>query len=142
LIAFRNIFRQIPTDTAVDEASIEPLIIGQGMKLRYAPDAVVYNHGPETVRDFIKQRRRIYAGHLYVKDTLGYRVATMNGARILRQFFKLLRPDWRYFVWSPFIIALEIFVRMLGAYDYNIRKRNPYVWQMASSTKQDLVEAQ
>ena len=141
LIAFRNIFRQIPTDTAVDEASIEPLIIGQGMKLRYAPEAIVYNHGPETVRDFIKQRRRIYAGHLYVKDTLGYRVATMNGFRILRQYFKLLRPDWRYFLWGPLVIALEIFVRLLGAYDYNVRKRNPYVWQMAASTKQDLVEA-
>ena len=41
LISFRNIFRQIPNDTAVDEASIEPLIIGQGMKLRYAPEAIV-----------------------------------------------------------------------------------------------------
>ncbi len=78
LIAFRNVFYQIPFDSAVDEASIEPLIIGQGLKLHYAPDAVVLNRGPETLHDFLKQRRRIFAGHLYVRETLGYKVSTMS----------------------------------------------------------------
>jgi cellulose synthase/poly-beta-1,6-N-acetylglucosamine synthase-like glycosyltransferase len=140
LISFRNIFRQIPNDTAVDEASIEPLIIGQGMKLRYAPDAIVYNRGPENVRDFIKQRRRIFAGHLYVKDTLGYQVATMGGWRILRVYLKTMKRDWRYFIWGPMVIALEVYVRFLGTYDYVVRKRKPYVWQMAESTKKDLTQ--
>jgi len=140
LIAFRNFFRQIPNDTAVDEASIEPLIIGQGMKLSYAPDAIVYNRGPENVNDFMKQRRRIFAGHLYVTDTLGYKVATMGGIRILRLYLKTMKPDWRYFVWGPMVMLLEIFVRMLGTYDYTILKRKPYVWQMAESTKKDLAQ--
>lgn len=139
LIAFRNIFRQIPYDTAVDEASIEPLIIGQGMKLRYAPDAIVLNKGAETVRDFIKQRRRIFAGHLYVRETLGYRVATLNHWRILRIFLQNIRLDWRYFTWAPTIIALEVFVRALGAYDYSVRHRNPFNWNIVESTK-DLPE--
>jgi biofilm PGA synthesis N-glycosyltransferase PgaC len=141
LIAFRNIFRQIPTDTAVDEASIEPLVIGQGMKLQYAPEAIVFNHGPETVTDFIKQRRRIFAGHLYVKDTLGYQVATMGITRIFRCYLKIMQPNLRYFIWGPVIMALEVFVRLLGTYDYVVLKRKPYVWQMAESTKKDLVEA-
>ncbi len=140
LISFRNIFRQIPLDTAVDEASIEPLIIGQGMKLQYAPDAIVYNRGPETLHDFIKQRRRIYAGHLYVKDTLGYQVATMNSMRILALFLQNLKADWRYFFWAPFILALELYVRLLGKYDYAVRKRKPCVWQMVESTKKDLAK--
>ncbi len=139
LIAFRNIFRQIPYDTAVDEASIEPLIIGQGMKLRYAPDAIVLNKGPETVRDFIKQRRRIFSGHLYVRETLGYRVATLNHWRILRIFLQNIRLDWRYFAWAPAIIVLEVFVRILGTYDYSVRRRNPFNWSIAESTK-DLPE--
>lgn len=142
LIAFRNIFYQIPGDSAVDEASIEPLIIGQGMKLRYAPDAIVYNHGPESVRDFVKQRRRIFTGHLYVKDMLGYQVATMGTMRILRCYLKTMqRSDWRYYIWGPLIMALEVFVRTLGTYDYVVRKRNPYIWQMAESTKKDLAKA-
>jgi poly-beta-1,6-N-acetyl-D-glucosamine synthase len=139
LIAFRNIFRQIPRETAVDEASIEPLIVGQGLQLHYAPDAIVYNHGPENVRDFIKQRRRIYTGHLYVKDTLGYQVSTMKGTRILRALLRSLEPSWSSLIWAPAIVALEIFVRALGIYDYRVRKHNPFVWQMAESTKKDLV---
>jgi biofilm PGA synthesis N-glycosyltransferase PgaC len=139
LIAFRNIFRQIPFDSAVDEASIEPLIIGQGMRLLYAPEAVVLNKGPETVGDFLKQRRRIYAGHVYVKDMLGYKVSTMNGSRIAWLLAKTLRPNWRSFVWLPTIVALEIFARLWGAYDYTIWRRKPYAWSIAETTK-DLVE--
>ena len=138
LIAFRNIFRQIPRETAVDEASIEPLIIGQGLKLHYAPGAIVYDHGPETMRDFVKQRRRIYAGHLYVKETLGYRVATMRGTRIAGVLLKSLKPEWRCLLWTPAIVLLEVYVRALASYDYRVRKRNPFVWQMATSTKKDL----
>ncbi len=135
MIAFRNVFRQIPYDTAVDEASIEPLIIGQGLKCVYAPDAVIYNYGPETVRDYIKQRRRIFSGHIYVKKTIGYEVSTMNGFHIAHLFLKLVRPDWRFVVWAPMIIGLEIFVRLLGIYDFSWRNANPFQWQIAESTK-------
>lgn len=135
LIAFRNIFRQIPFESAVDEASIEPLIIGQGLRLVYAPAAVVLNKGPETVGDFIKQRRRIFAGHLYVKDTLGYKVSTMNGLWIALLFLKVMKRNWRYLFWGPAVIALEIFVRGLAMYDYVIWKRKPYTWAIAETTK-------
>lgn len=135
LIAFRNIFRQIPTETAVDEASIEPLIVGQGLRLHYAPQAIVRNRGPENLRDFITQRRRIFAGHLYVKDTLGYRVSTMNGLRIAWLFLTSFPKDWRYLTWGPAVILLEIFVRLLAIYDYRIWRRNPYNWPVAASTK-------
>jgi poly-beta-1,6-N-acetyl-D-glucosamine synthase len=135
LIAFRQIFHQIPNETAVDEASIEPLIIGQGFKCAYAPEAVVYNCGPETIRDFIKQRRRIYSGHLYVKETIGYEVSTMNGFRIIGLLFQIPRQKLRDIFRIPFIIFLEVFVRTLGAYDYYWRKRNPFKWPMVESTK-------
>jgi poly-beta-1,6-N-acetyl-D-glucosamine synthase len=135
LIAFRNIFRQIPYESAVDEASIEPLIIGQGLRLAYAPSAVVLNKGPMTVGDFIKQRRRIFAGHLYVRDTLGYKVSTMNGLRIFYLYLINMKRDWRYFTWGPAIMVLEVLVRWLATYDYVILKRKPYAWAIAESTK-------
>jgi len=140
LIAFRNIFRQIPYDSAVDEASIEPLILGQGLKLHYVPEAIVYNHGPETISDFFKQRRRIYAGHLYVKDILGYRVSTMSGWRILLLFLQEMQLDWRYFLWGPAAIILEVCARLRGAYDYRVWKRKPFIWAVAETTK-ELAEA-
>jgi len=141
LIAFRNIFRQIPYDSAVDEASIEPLIIGQGLRLVYAPEAVVRNKGPETVHDFLKQRRRIFAGHLYVKDMLGYQVSTMNSLRIAWLLLRNLKLDWRFFTWGLAIVALEVFARLWGTYDYVVWKRKPFAWSIAESTK-DLAEAE
>jgi biofilm PGA synthesis N-glycosyltransferase PgaC len=139
LIAFRNAFHKIPHDTAVDEASIEPLIVGQGFRLCYAPRAVVYNRGPERVGEFIKRRRANYAGHLYVKDTLGYKVATLSSVRSAWAVLRSARLDWRYFVWAPGVVALEAGVRLLAAYDYVFCKRKPYNWSMAASTKR-LVE--
>ena len=78
----RKVFERIPPHTAVDEASVEPLIRGQGYTVRYVPEAVVYNKGPDTVEDFLRQRRRIYAGHLEMQHQLGYSVSTMSGTKI------------------------------------------------------------
>jgi biofilm PGA synthesis N-glycosyltransferase PgaC len=136
LIAFRRIFRQIPYDSAVDEASIEPLILGQGLALGYAPEAIAYNRGPETVRDFFKQRRRIYAGHLYVRDTLGYRVSTMSSWRILFLFLTAMVVDWRYFAWGPAAIALEAVARLRGIIDYSVWRRKPFIWSVSETTKE------
>lgn len=136
LIAFRNVFYRIPFNSAVDEASIEPLIVGQGLRLHYAADALVLNKGPETVNDFLKQRRRIFAGHLYLKETLGYRVSTMSAARLAWLFLKDLKWEWRWFCWAPGVAALEVYVRLMGTYDYVICKRNPYNWAVVASTKQ------
>jgi poly-beta-1,6-N-acetyl-D-glucosamine synthase len=136
LIAFRHIFQQIPFETAVDEASIEPLVVGQGFQLRYAPKAVVYNKGPETAREYVIQRRRVNAGHLYVKDTLGYKVSTMSSLRSAWALLRSARLDWRYFVWAPGVVALEAYVRFLATYDYVFCKHRPYNWPTAASTKQ------
>ena len=84
MIAFIKIFERIPFHTSVDEASIEPVIRGQGYKVQYIPDAIVYNKGPDTVDDFLRQRRRIYSGHLDIQEMLGYSVSTMSGGVILK----------------------------------------------------------
>src|ERR1700737_2105445 len=46
VIAFRNVISGIPTDSAVDEISIQALISQLDYKLTYRPDCVVYNKGP------------------------------------------------------------------------------------------------
>ena len=69
-----GIVRNLPPESAVDEASIEQLVCNAGYRLAYVPEAVVHNHGPETVRDFIRQRRRIAAGHLWLRSVSGYSV--------------------------------------------------------------------
>lgn len=134
LIAFRKIFERIPYRTSVDEASVEPVIRGQGYGVMYVPTAIVYNKGPETVADFLRQRRRIYAGHLALRDTLGYSVSTMSGLRILGLMLRTM--DWRprEFVWTWAVAGLEAYGRILGRRDYE-KRRDHMVWEIAKTTK-------
>ena len=71
MIAFRRLFEMIDVETAVDEASIEQLIRAQGYQVQYVAAAIVYNKGADSIPDFIRQRRRIHAGHLEMTQTLG-----------------------------------------------------------------------
>jgi cellulose synthase/poly-beta-1,6-N-acetylglucosamine synthase-like glycosyltransferase len=135
LIAFRKVFDQIPPDVAMDEAFVEALIIRRGMQVRYAPDAVVYNMGPETVGDFVRQRRRNYAGHLYLQDKYGYQVSSLQNRRVLRIALEEVWGAIQLVTTLGILAVLEIYSRMLGAWDYRIRKRRHVVWDMAWTTK-------
>ncbi len=140
MVVFRTVFTRIPQHTAVDEASIEPLIRGQGYQVRYIPQAIVYNKGPETRSDFLRQRRRIYAGHLELKQILGYSVSTMSGSMILKLLLRNL--DWRpkQFFWTWGAVALEISGRFLGWIDFR-QHREHTVWEIATTTKELEVES-
>jgi cellulose synthase/poly-beta-1,6-N-acetylglucosamine synthase-like glycosyltransferase len=135
MIAFIKIFERIPYNTSVDEASIEPVIRGQGYKVHYIPDAVVFNKGPNTVADFLRQRRRIYSGHLDIQHLLGYSVSTMSGGTILKTLLRTL--DWRPrpFCWTWCVVALEMYGRYLGWRDFKNR-RDHTVWEIATTTKE------
>jgi biofilm PGA synthesis N-glycosyltransferase PgaC len=136
LIAFRKVFDHIPPDVAMDEAFVEALVIRRGLQVRYAPDAVVFNMGPETLSDFIKQRRRNYAGHLYLKEKYGYRVSSLESGRVLRlalsEIWGALRLIWILFA----LASVEAVSRALGWWDYRIRKRKHVVWEIAWTTKE------
>lgn len=138
LTAFRRVFERIPRDSAVDEANMEPLIRGQGYQLRYVPNAIVHNRGPETVSDFLKQRRRIYAGHLRMQREQGYVVATMNGSRILMTLLRSWRWGLRGVFWVPGVMALEAYGRFLGWRDYHFKRRDHAIWEIAATTKRSI----
>jgi cellulose synthase/poly-beta-1,6-N-acetylglucosamine synthase-like glycosyltransferase len=135
LIAFRRVFQRIPINSAVDEVSIEALIRGQGYQLRYVPSAIVRNRGPSTFGDFVRQRRRIFAGHLQVLSQHGYGVPTMRSAQLLLALVRGWKWDWRYLIWTPGVAALEIYSRLLGQIDHTFQRRDHAVWEMSITTK-------
>ena len=140
IVAFRNVVPSIPSDTAVDEISIQALVEQLGYRLVYEPQAIVYNRGPTTVRDFLLQRRRIYAGHLRVADQQGYPAPTMSSARLLRTLLRsgaFMSP--RGAVWSMGTVALEATARGLGHYDV-MRRRPQHVWEMCATTKEHVAD--
>ncbi len=161
MVAFRNIVKEIPVDTAVDEACIEAIICNKGFKTAYVPEAVVKNKGPGSISDFLKQRRRISAGHYHLHQTQNYAASSLSNSLIVdilmkkaythvRHTLRMLKN--RHFkrlafylyghsirlVFAVGSMALEAYGRLLGMYDFKVRNRNPYKWDIASSTKKKL----
>jgi len=135
IVAFRNVVPSIPSDTAVDEISIQALITQLGLRLVYEPEAIVYNRGPTTVRDWLRQRRRIHAGHLRIVEQQGYSASTMSSPRVLRALMgsgSFSTP--RGFAWTIGTVGLEATARALGRYDA-ARRRPQHVWEMCPTTK-------
>lgn len=141
IVAFRNVVPSIPLDTAVDELSIQALITQLGYELVYEPRAVIYNRGPATVPDFLRQRRRIYAGHLRVRERQGYSASTMSAWRVVAALASsgaFATP--RGLAWTLATVGLESAARALGAYDV-LRGRSAHVWEMCDTTKQHVAAA-
>ncbi|MBL8636414.1 MAG: glycosyltransferase [Myxococcales bacterium] len=136
-----GIVRDLPTESAVDEASIEQLVCNAGYRLAYVPEAVVHNHGPETVRDFIRQRRRIAAGHIWLRSVSGYSVSTMNVWRIARLALSEIdvkKPREALFRFGT--IGVEAISRVLGFFDYHTNSTKHAVWKVSETTKRVMTD--
>ncbi len=131
MIAFRKVFGSIG-NTAVDEEYIAMRIMKKGYRHAYVPDAIVHNKGPETVSDFLRQRRRIYCGHLELAKSSGYKVATASNTRVLGESKGILGKAA-----IPVILyatLLEGLARFLGYADF-LTGRKHYIWKVAKTTK-------
>jgi cellulose synthase/poly-beta-1,6-N-acetylglucosamine synthase-like glycosyltransferase len=135
MVAFKRVIGGIPRESAVDEASLEAALRSAGLRLVYVPEAIVYNRGPENLRDFLVQRRRIQAGHLWLQARSGYQVATTRSMRILKHLGTITPRSPRGLIVSASAVALEALGRALGCLDYWVLGKNPFVWKTAPSTK-------
>jgi len=134
IIAFRNILPEISATTAVDEAFIQAKLIRLGFKAVHIDHAIVRNKGPETVSDLIKQPRRIFNGHSRLYREEGIKIDNMTKSSV-NLLLKFRAPSIKHYVWLLGGIAIEIFARTLGTYDVKVKKINPFIWDVASTTK-------
>jgi cellulose synthase/poly-beta-1,6-N-acetylglucosamine synthase-like glycosyltransferase len=135
LIAFRKVLAAIPPDVSMDEAFVEAIVIRRGLEVCYAPDSVVFSMGPQTVGDFVRQRRRNHAGHLHLRHKYGYRVSSLQTGRVMRLALEEIWGAMRL-VGVLFVLAsVEFYARALGSWDYYMRGRKHEVWEIATTTK-------
>jgi len=137
MIAFRkSLCPTISPTTAVDEAYIESIISNKGYKKFQASNAVLHNHGAETLKDMIKQRKRIYIGHKLLRYEKKYAVKSFNHQRLIRLTIKYVRKEnsikTLFYIFCGALI--EIYSRILGRRDLK-NKKNPYVWEISKTTK-------
>jgi poly-beta-1,6-N-acetyl-D-glucosamine synthase len=139
MIAFRkSIYPQINAKTAVDEADIEAAITNKGYEKKPVPSAVVNNHGAESFKDLIKQRKRVYIGHKLLMKDKGYAVQSFNSKKLIALTWKYIKQEKSVKTaacigWG---ILVEIYSRTKGFYELKFKKSNPVIWEISKSTKQ------
>ena len=136
MIAFRKVFKSIPEKSAVDEASIEAIINACGLECIYVSNAIVKNKGPEFLGDFIKQRKRIAIGHMWLKDHQGYRVTSSDIGLLARLFVSECLQSPKDIIKISATAKLELFCRLKASYEYRWKKVNPFIWETIDSSKE------
>ncbi len=122
---------RLPPESVLDEATIEAMVTAAGHTLRYVPEAIVVNRGPDTLGEYLSQRRRNAAGHYTLRAQTGYRVATLPTRRLVRLAARRLRaPRGPSIVTCGVAVLLEVTARVLGRLDV-LRGRNHAVWKVA-----------
>lgn len=135
IVAFRNILPGISSETAVDEAYIQAKFAKMGYKIVHVDDAVVYNKGSETIKDMIKQRRRIFNGHYRLLEEENVKISHVTKSGLVLLLFKYKLYSIKHIIWIFGGIGLELYSITLAHYDKIFNKINPVVWDIASSTK-------
>jgi biofilm PGA synthesis N-glycosyltransferase PgaC len=142
LIAFRNVVKptweiQTAADSfaAADETFIEGIIRAKGYRVIYVPEAYVKNKGPETLKEYMEQRKRNHLSHLYIKQKTGYQASTMNSIKLIKPLMGAVSPTPRSILWTGAVVLLEIWSRLAANYDFYIKKTSPCIWKPLKTTK-------
>jgi hypothetical protein len=136
LMAFRPLGRTLPTSTQSDEDLIRMELERQGFTTVYAPQAMVHNRGPGTVRDFVRQRSRVNIGEKYMKRLHDYDIPTWNARYLFQAYLSYLREshDRPWMVLAA--MGLEAYSRAYATLYVALDKGDKAVWQQVDSTKE------
>jgi biofilm PGA synthesis N-glycosyltransferase PgaC len=122
---------KIPNDVATDEPYIELGIRRKGGRILYVPNATVNIRCPTTTLDLLKQRERIWIGHMQLKNETGFEVSTASIGNIMQTVSSLGLSELLYLC-SGVVLELIAYVRAR----IEIRGgKIPYVWKPIRSTK-------
>jgi cellulose synthase/poly-beta-1,6-N-acetylglucosamine synthase-like glycosyltransferase len=137
IVAFRShLVEYVSELSVVDEASIEDIVRAKGYQLGYVPEAIVTNHGPENIREYFEQRRRIARGHYWLEFAFGYDVATLDRSLLANVALDAARAEDRFGKLALLAaIGTEIGARALGFWDARVVGGKHRTWRALQSTK-------
>lgn len=138
-IAFRkSLMNRIPDGVSADEAYVEAAVRHRAFKTVRVSDSIVFNKGPDTVVEFLNQIRRHYSGHLFIKAHESYLVSSMTpegSVKIVKELLNYLRENPNKSSQIAAYMLLEGSGRILGVWDFCVRKRHYRIWHAAQTTK-------
>jgi hypothetical protein len=157
-VAFRPFVRAIPPDLVADEAFLEATAHRLGLEVVYVPNAILSAGCPTTFAEYLEIRRRNTAAHELMNRKLGYEVATLTAAPILKAVAQIaaahirrtyrdatpaerlaaLARDAHDATWFVGVVALEVIARAAGKLDARWSPARHRVWRMARSARRPL----
>jgi glycosyltransferase involved in cell wall biosynthesis len=137
VVAFRKVFAAIPPDTATDETWVVMQVLDKGFGSRYVPQAVFLNRGPENLNDFFKVRRRHLIGYHHMRRLKpDWKLPeTMDNLKVLLLLKGEMSWNFHRMMFLTGSVVMEATARLLAWIDFNIFRRNPFIWPTADSTK-------
>ncbi len=137
VVAFRRVMDRIDSQSLTDEVSLEAHVRGAGYLLQYVPEALVFNHGPVTVDDYLTHRKRIHQGHIAVESTTGYRASTMDPRPLVGVVVRTALRHPRCIIGLLAAVFLEVAARFEARKEYELQEsRTDGLWKPIASAKQ------
>jgi cellulose synthase/poly-beta-1,6-N-acetylglucosamine synthase-like glycosyltransferase len=140
LFAFRNgLIKELPLDVAED--SITPYYIWKkGYKIKYAEYAKVYVKYPDTIKEFVRQRKRAGAGshsklRKYAKDHP--KVKSFYNEIKKGTLWALSYPkNFKEFIWTILLFFVRLYIWFIYYWEAIIYKKSYQdAWERVEATK-------
>jgi len=138
-----EVISEVPSNVINDDAYMAMMIHSKGCKLQYVSQAVCFNFGPCSIRDYLNQRRRVLFGHRQLARLLGrpprvFRSMVFSQPRdaIYIFFGRLKQLRLRNLMIMGPAIVLEITAGLLALWDSRWKRIDQHIlWDHIDSTK-------
>ena len=134
-IAFRNLNIQIPTGMQSDEDLVRMDLEKRGYRTEYEPKAIVVNKGPDTVRDYWKQRTRVNIGERYMKRLFDFDIPTWDNRFLFQAYLGFLKDNSNHVLRMSAAMVMELLARAYASIYVKMDKGDKVLWSMVESTK-------
>lgn len=138
LYAIRSrILKEVPENILSDDAYISRFIANKSYKIDYAEDVFVYVKYPNTLKDWIKQKRRSTGGYEQLKKYFNEKAMRSFTQEVFGIFDVLSHPrNLKEIYWTVKLICLRLYLWLLIFNDIYIRKKKfEETWVRIESTK-------
>jgi len=135
IIAFRDIGTRLSTKNSGDEDMLRMKLEKAGYVSVYAPEAKVLNKGPETKRDFVKQRTRVNIGERSIKKEHDFDIPTWS----MKMLYPALIDTMKELGFHPIKIVaavlMETYSRLKAYVHVKSNRGDVNIWDPVKTTK-------
>ncbi len=135
MFAFRPTIGSIPSWVGADEDWIRHRVESNGSRVWYEPAAVVYNAGPGTLGEFVRQRVRWNILELRLNKLSSFRTPTWRIPILMQAIGNYTRGDWSRIAPLFSFLMLEFVVRSYSLIASTLPGSGPLIWEELPSTK-------